>query len=132
MTFSEFMLADGKENLVEYMKSLKKIKEIPKIFEEQLIEQLKKYYIIGGMSEVVNSWVNDKDIERVNYLQKNILLAYKDDFSKHLMTNEAVKVAIVWDGIPLDVGLLRRMTDLDSNIIIEGNRLFEEFKGSFT
>ena len=24
------------------------------------------------------------------------------------------------------------MTDLDSNIIIEGNRLFEEFKGSFT
>ena len=190
MTFSEFLLADGKENLVEYMKSLKEIREIPKIFEEQLIEQLKKYYIIGGMPEVVNSWVNDKDIERVNYLQKNILLAYKDDFSKHLSSNEAVKVAIVWDGIPsqlakdnkkfvyqtikegarareyesalnwlndanlvykcynlnkcafpltsyndlsafkiylLDVGLLRRMTDLDSNIIIEGDRLFEEF-----
>lgn len=195
MTFSEFLIADGKENLVEYMKSLKEIKEIPKIFEEQLIEQLKKYYIIGGMPEVVNSWVNDKDIERVNYLQKNILLAYKDDFSKHLTANEAIKVAIVWDGIPsqlakdnkkfvyqtikegarareyesalnwlndanlvykcynlnkcafpltsyndlsafkiylLDVGLLRRMTDLDSNIIIEGDRLFEEFKGSFT
>ncbi len=31
-----------------------------------------------------------------------------------------------------DVGLLRRMSNLDSNIVIEGNRLFEEFKGAFT
>ncbi len=31
-----------------------------------------------------------------------------------------------------DVGLLRRMAGLDSNIIIEGNKLFEEFKGAFT
>ena len=31
-----------------------------------------------------------------------------------------------------DVGLLRRMSNLDSKIILEGNKLFEEFKGSFT
>jgi len=31
-----------------------------------------------------------------------------------------------------DIGLLRRMSDLDSSIVIEGNRLFEEFKGAFT
>ena len=31
-----------------------------------------------------------------------------------------------------DVGLLRRMANLDSNIVIEGDRLFEEFKGAFT
>ena len=31
-----------------------------------------------------------------------------------------------------DVGLLRRMVNLDSSIILEGNKLFEEFKGSFT
>ena len=31
-----------------------------------------------------------------------------------------------------DVGLLRRISNLDSNIVIEGNRLFEEFKGAFT
>lgn len=31
-----------------------------------------------------------------------------------------------------DVGLLRKMANLDSSIIIEGNRLFEEFKGAFT
>ena len=31
-----------------------------------------------------------------------------------------------------DVGLLRRMTDLDSKVVVEGNRLFEEFKGALT
>ena len=31
-----------------------------------------------------------------------------------------------------DVGLLRKMTDLDSKVVIEGNKLFEEFKGALT
>ena len=31
-----------------------------------------------------------------------------------------------------DVGLLRRMSNLDSRIVVEGNKLFEEFKGAFT
>ena len=31
-----------------------------------------------------------------------------------------------------DVGLLRRMANLDSRIVVEGNRLFEEFKGAIT
>ena len=31
-----------------------------------------------------------------------------------------------------DVGLLRRMANLDSRIVVEGNKLFEEFKGALT
>ena len=31
-----------------------------------------------------------------------------------------------------DVGLLRRMANLDSRIVVEGDRLFEEFKGALT
>lgn len=73
MTFSEFLIADDSENLVEVMRQIKDIKEIPKIFEDRLIEKLKIYYIIRGMPEAVYSWVNDKDIEKVNRIQKNIL-----------------------------------------------------------
>ena len=47
MTFSEFLIADNSENLVNVMKQTKEIKEIPKIFESQLIEKLKVYYIVG-------------------------------------------------------------------------------------
>ncbi len=195
MTFSEFLIADDSENLVEVMRQTKEIKEIPKIFESKLIEKLKTYYIVGGMPEAVNSWVNEKDIERINKIQKNILDSYENDFSNHTVQNEANKISLIWNGIPSqlarenkkfvyqvvkegarareyegalnwlndanliskcylvnkcafplkayhnlsaykiymnDIGLLRRMSNLDSRIILEGNKLLEEFKGSFT
>lgn len=195
MTFSEFLIADGSENLVEVMRQTKDIIEIPKIFEDRLIEKLKVYYIVGGMPEVVYSWVNDKDIEKVNKIQKNILETYENDFSKHTDVNEANKISLIWNGIPSqlarenkkfiyqvvkdgarareyegalnwlndanliskcylvnkcafplkayndlsaykiymnDVGLLRSMSNLNSRVILEGNKLLEEFKGSFT
>ena len=100
MSFSEFLIADGSENLVEYMKGISKIEKIPTIFESQLIEKLKIYYIVGGMPEVVYSWINEKDIEKVNKIQENILLSYEEDFSKHIDAAEANKVSLIWNGIP--------------------------------
>ena len=83
MTFSEFLLADNCANLVEYMKSINTIEKIPDVFFNMLKEKLKAYFIIGGMPEVVDSWVNEKDMERVNSIQDNILKSYENDFSKH-------------------------------------------------
>ena len=195
MTFSEFLIADGQENLVEYMKSITTIQNIPEIFFNALEEKLKAYFIIGGMPEVVFSWVNEKDMEKVNYIQSNILKSYESDFAKHTSNSEANKISLIWNGVisqlsrenkkflyqtvkegarareyegalnwlndanliykvynvtkpslPLkayidlsafkiymnDVGLLRKMANLDSRIVVEGNRLLEEFKGAFT
>ena len=195
MTFSEFLIADGHQNLVNYMQSINKIENIPDIFFNQLEEKLKAYFIIGGMPEVVNSWIKEKDVSLVNKIQDDILKAYESDFSKHTDNREANKISLIWNSIPSqlakenkkflyqtikdgarareyedalnwlndanliykiynvkktdfplkaytdlsafkifmnDVGLLRKMADLDSRIVIEGNRLFEEFKGAFT
>lgn len=195
MSFSEFLIADNAQNLVDYMKSLNKIERIPDIFFNQLSEKLKAYFIIGGMPEAVNAWVNEKDMELVNKIQENILSAYESDFSKHTQDSEANKISLIWNSIPSqlakenkkflyqavkegarareyegalnwlndanliykiynitkpdfplkayndlsafkiymnDTGLLRKMANLDSKIVVEGNRLFEEFKGAFT
>lgn len=195
MSFSEFLIADGSENLVEYMRSLHEIQEMASIFTSQLEEKLKIYFIVGGMPEAVSSWKDFKDIERVNYIQDSILQSYEHDFSKHVSNSEANKISLIWNGIPSqlakenkkfvyqtirngarareyesaltwlndanliykvslvtkpslplksyidlssfkiymnDVGLLRRMSRLDSRIILEDNALFEEFKGAFS
>ena len=195
MTFSEFLIADNCENLVEYMKSIKKIETIPDIFFNQLEEKLKAYFIIGGMPEAVDGWIKEKNMELVNKIQENILKPYESDFSKHTQNSEANKISLIWNSIPSqlakenkkflyqtvkegarareyenslnwlndanlickiynvtkpefplkaytdlssfkiylnDVGLLRRMANLDSRIVIEGDRLFKEFKGAFT
>ena len=195
MTFTEFLKADGSENLVQYMESIKGFENILEVFWSRLEEKLKTYFIIGGMPEAVNSWVLKKDITEVNKIQKNILEAYEEDFSKHTTATEANRISIIWNSIPSqlaknnkkflyqvakegarareyegavnwlndanliykiynitkpsmpliayndlssfkiylnDVGLLKSMTNLSSRVIIEGNRIFEEFKGALT
>ena len=187
MTFSEFLIAEGLSNLVEYMESISNFENIPEIFFYRLEEKLKAYFIIGGMPEAVKSWVTEKDISKVNKIQENILKAYEADFSKHTTNIEANRISIIWNSVsaqlskenkkflyqvakdgarareyegavnwlndanliykiysvtkpsmPLkayndlsafkiyvnDVGLLRKMTDLDSKVVIEGNRIF--------
>lgn len=52
------------------------------------------------MPEAVYSWVNDKDIEQVNWIQDNILKSYESDFSKHTQNSEANKISLIWNGIP--------------------------------
>mgnify|MGYP000398585011 CR=1 FL=1 len=94
MTFREFLIADNCENLVNYMNSIDHIEKIPDIFFNQLEEKLKAYFIIGGMPEAVQIWVNEKDIELVNSVQKNILKAYESDFSKHTLNSEANKISL--------------------------------------
>ena len=195
MSFSEFLLADGHENLVKYLEKITIHDKIEDIFFTELEEKLKAYFIVGGMPEAVNAWTKSKDIAEVNKIQKNILAAYENDFAKHTSDTEANKISLIWNSIPSqlakenkkflyqtikegarareyenalnwlndanliykvyniskpsfplkayhdlsafkiymnDVGLLRQMAGLDSKIILEGNKLFEEFKGAFT
>jgi predicted AAA+ superfamily ATPase len=65
MSFTEFLLANGDANLVEYMKSIEVIEPIPEIFFNQLNEKLKMYFITGGMPEAVRSWTEERDIRLV-------------------------------------------------------------------
>ena len=53
MTFSEFLIADGQKTLVDYMRSITSIQNIPEMFFNMLEEKLKAYFIVGGMPEVV-------------------------------------------------------------------------------
>ena len=62
MTFSEFLIANGDENLKLYMDSVEDIEKIPDAFYNPLYEKLKMYYITGGMPEPVYMWSKKKKI----------------------------------------------------------------------
>ena len=52
-------------------------------FASKYKDRLREYYYVGGMPEVVQSYVNDKDFGRVREIQKDLLNYYRQDFSKH-------------------------------------------------
>ncbi len=100
MSFTEFLMANGDENLVEYMKGIEVIEPIPEIFFNQLHEKLKMYFITGGMPEAVRSWTEERDIGLVQTASRNILNAYELDFSKHAEIKDIAKLGLIWNSIP--------------------------------
>lgn len=147
------------------------------------------------MPEAVKMYIETKDFAAVRQVQREILMSYEADFSKHAPYDVVPRIQMVWQSIPsqlakenkkfvygvireggrakdfelaiqwlidcglllksirvskpsiplkayqdlavfklflLDVGLLSAMTDLDVRTLIEGNRIFTEFKGAQT
>lgn len=100
MSFEEFLEANGDGNLVQYMKSIDSIENIPDMFSGPLTEKLKMYYVIGGMPEAVKVWTEDGDIREVDRVQSDILEAYEHDFAKHAEPFDFPKIRLIWNSLP--------------------------------
>ena len=98
LSFMEFLDATGESNFIELLKTPKSPNI--KVFKEKYIEWLKKYYYIGGMPEVVRTFVETNDFQKVRKVQKNILDAYIRDFSKHISSTGKLKIDLLWESIP--------------------------------
>lgn len=193
LNFFEFIEAIGETELLQLLKN--NDFEMINVFSTKLKEYLKLYYYIGGMPEAVSLYVQNKDLLEVRKIQKRLLDAYEQDFSKHAPSNIVPRIRQLWNNIPtqlakenkkfiyglvrqgarareyeialswlidcgliyqvnrvnnckvplsayqdfnafklylLDVGLLSAMAGVDAKTLLEGNEIFEEFKGSLT
>lgn len=98
LSFSEFLDALGEKNLLMHLNAFR-FDEYA-VLKTKLIELLRQYYYVGGMPEAVLAYVDRKNILEVREIQKRILDDYRDDFSKHIPSNELAKVSAVWNSIP--------------------------------
>lgn len=100
MTFSEFMQADGGKKLYQGLKKIPNERVLPELYTVPGEKALKLYYVVGGMPEVVQKWVETHDLKEVEKLQDNILEDYASDFSKHAPLSEVLKLGWIWDSVP--------------------------------
>lgn len=192
LSFREFLLANGEKMLVDYI--LSGNRDIAP-FSQKLTDYLKRYMVVGGMPAAVMKWTESRDFFEVEEIQRQLILAYENDFSKHAPRQMVEKIRYIWDSIPsqlakenkkfvyglvregarareyedalmwlgdagetvrtynvqkpdvplkayadlksfkvflLDVGLLRCLAGVSPKVILEGSRIFEEFKGALT
>ena len=101
LSFREFLQAVG-ENGLETLISEQNY-NLMNAFREKYVDWLKKYYYIGGMPEVVQAFIENKDFIEVRYLQNKIIEMYEDDFSKHTTENELPRIRMVWNSIPMQL-----------------------------
>lgn len=97
LSFREFLSACSQTELVDLL--LASQWELLGIFHRQLTDYLRYYYIVGGMPEAVNAYVESGDFHEVRRIQEQILMAYERDFSKHAPSEIVPRILQVWNGI---------------------------------
>ena len=193
LTFYEFLCALGEEPLAQLL--LSNDYKMLNSFSPKYIDLLKKYYYIGGMPEVIQTYIDTDDLYEVREIQKNLLKNYEEDFSKHAPKEVVPRIMMVWNSIPsqlakenrkfiygsmregarakdfemaiqwledagliirsyritkpdipliaymemnsfkmftLDVGLLAAKANISAKVLLDGCKIFEEFKGALT
>lgn len=98
MDFEEFLLAMGKELLVELLRSNSWAALTP--LRGMLTELLRQYYFVGGMPEAVKTYVERGDIWEVRSIHSKIIDAYRNDMSKHVPKQQVQRINMVWNSIP--------------------------------
>ena len=100
MTFTEFLFANGDENLANYLESVDTLEPIPEAFFNPLQEKLKMYYVTGGMPEPILMWTEARDVSAMQKALSGIIDAYERDFAKHPNVSEFPKLSMIWKSIP--------------------------------
>ncbi len=103
MSFEEFVMADGGDNYISGSHKLAFEREVSELYTVPLEKYLKNYYIVGGMPEAVQTWVDTHDYREVEEVQDRILKDYADDFGKHTTPDTMTKVKLIWDSIPSQI-----------------------------
>ena len=193
LSFKEFLLATGQKGFVALLDT--QDFQMIETFRQTYTDALKQYYFVGGMPEAVSVFAEEKDFNEVRTVQKRILAAYEQDFSKHAPHEIVPKIRMLWNSIPsqlakenkkfiyglvreggrakeyetalmwlcdcglvhkvsrvntpglplkayedlkafklflADVGLLGCLAGLHAQTLLDGSRLFVEFKGALT
>ena len=97
MDFEEFLMAMNEDQLLKLMHS--NDHELMNAFHEKLKDYLRQYYYVGGMPEVVKTYIENRLPNQVRTIQNEILSNYANDFSKHAPTQEVPRIDMVWQSI---------------------------------
>lgn len=95
MNFCEFLIAIGENDLVNLIKDNNT--DLIKIFSDKIKDYLKQYLYIGGMPEVVNDFILNRDYNEVREIQDELLKDYEQDFSKHAPNNIVPRIRALWN-----------------------------------
>ena len=103
MSFREFAIASGEGSLIEMLQDWNVDRPVPDYIDVPMKKLLREFYVVGGMPEAVDVWVNTRDYSEVETVQREILKDYADDLSKHAPISELQKIRWIWDSIPVQI-----------------------------
>ena len=89
MDFEEFLWANSinQEIIDNLYKSTRESAKINDFIHEKMLDLFNKYICVGGMPEVVDTYIKTNNFNEVRKVQKRILMGFESDFGAHLDDN---------------------------------------------
>lgn len=104
MTFSEFLLANGKNSWVEFLDNYQLDDDFPNSLHSELTHMLKLYFCIGGMPKVIDTYIKSNSLKESDIIKGSIIETYIDDFAKYGKRINHQRLLQVFHAVPRLVG----------------------------
>jgi hypothetical protein len=115
LSFLEFLIARGDQVLAKFLLeyNVKSIQGNP--VHNKLMHILGEYLAIGGLPEIVKTWINRQDLRACGEKQVGLVEAYRQDFLKYAKRHQIKYVDLVFDEVPRMVGRKFKFSQLPGN-----------------
>lgn len=104
LSFKEFLIALGRENLIEEIeKHFDSNERMDKDIHELCLKLYRTYLVVGGMPEVVQTYLNEEKTIASIDVQAEILESYERDMTKYADNSLSNKIIAAFDSIPVQL-----------------------------
>ena len=110
LTFVEFLWAVGRDRLAGI--ALSPPGEVPEPGHRLLLEELRKYFFVGGMPESVKAWVETGSMRECGRVQRDLCESFREDFAKYAPRSDPRCLDSVFVGVARNVGRRIKYTRL--------------------
>ncbi|MBX9704012.1 MAG: AAA family ATPase, partial [Silvanigrellaceae bacterium] len=104
LSFEEFLLAQEKHVLCDYLQNITLEDPLPLNIHEQYLASFKDYLLIGGMPACVDQWCKEPAPMPIYQRQNDLLATYRNDFTKYKVRTNPERLDNVMMAIPKMLG----------------------------
>lgn len=135
LNYEEYLNAK-RPDLIQFLKKSSELERIPEAIHKLLWEELKNYYLAGGMPEAVETFIKKDDkgfeaCEAVRAVHYKLIEGIQSDFSKHSGKWNAAHIAGVWENIPQQISRVndKAVSRFQFKGVIPNKSKFSQFEG---
>lgn len=104
MSFNEFLVALNEDRLIGQIQDHSLEHPLPDAIHNKLVKYLRKYMVLGGMPEVIRSYVKGENILECQRILDDLLFSYFDDFAKYKERVPAARISEIFRSVVSQLG----------------------------
>ena len=115
MSFLEYVAARDNQAIVDLIMQHDPAEPLSEPIHNKLLALLGEYLAVGGMPEVVQTWVNQEDLIKCGNKQTLLIDAYRQDFSKYSKKFQVKYIDLIFDEVPRRLGRKFQFSKMPGN-----------------